>query len=129
MASKPVPGKSEKKAMDIICIVCPNGCHLTVENTQKGAVVVGNKCVKGEKYGRDEVTDPRRVVTAVVKTSSSLWPCVPVKSVQALPKKVIPKLLKILYAMQVQLPIQSGDVIIKNFADTGIDIVATRTLK
>jgi CxxC motif-containing protein len=114
--------------MEIICIACPNGCHLTAEQTAQGLVIRGNTCPKGEEYGQQEATDPRRIVTAAVKTSSPDWPCVPVKSAQAVPKRLIPALLKTLYAMRVHLPVRRGTVLIENFEQTGISVVVTRSM-
>lgn len=39
---------------ELICIVCPNGCHLRVDETG-GCRVTGNACPRGEEYGRSEV--------------------------------------------------------------------------
>lgn len=39
---------------NIICIVCPKGCRLTVdENT---LAVTGNGCPRGAEYGKNELT-------------------------------------------------------------------------
>ena len=32
--------------MELVCIVCPKGCRMTVEN----GVVTGNTCKKGEAF-------------------------------------------------------------------------------
>jgi CxxC motif-containing protein len=114
--------------METVCIVCPNGCRLNVAITAKGAVVTGNKCPKGEAYGREEATDPRRVVTAVVRTASAKWPCVPVRTDRAVPKKLIPRLLKTLYAMQVKVPVRRGETLVRDFHKTGANVVFTRTV-
>ena len=49
----------------MICITCPRGCHLTVD--EETLAVQGNRCPKGEEYARNEVTDPRRVLTSTVR--------------------------------------------------------------
>jgi CxxC motif-containing protein len=115
-------------ATALTCIVCPNGCQLTVTATPKGVVITGNKCTRGEKYGREEATDPRRVVTAVVRTVSKDWPCVPVKTEKAIPKKFIRGLLKTLYSHKVSLPVKRGDAVIANYKKSGIRVVFTRTV-
>jgi CxxC motif-containing protein len=114
--------------MELICIVCPNGCHLTVESTQEGVIVSGNKCPKGEVYGRDEFTDPRRIITAVVRTTSPDYPVVPVKSSRAVPKNDINRILKSIYTLEVDLPVKRGDTCM---ADCGVPetvLVYTRTV-
>ena len=42
---------------ELICIMCPKGCRLTVDDDLN---VSGNSCVRGVTYGKQEVTDPRR---------------------------------------------------------------------
>ena len=61
----------EKK---LICINCPIGCHLTAERSKDSDAwsVTGNRCPRGELYARNELTDPRRVVTATVRCNSEL---------------------------------------------------------
>ena len=34
--------------MELVCIVCPKGCRMTVEN----GVVTGNTCKKGEAFAK-----------------------------------------------------------------------------
>jgi CxxC motif-containing protein len=114
--------------MERICIVCPNGCHLTVEQSPDGITVNGNKCVRGEQYGKDELTDPRRVVTAVARTTDPAHPCVPVKSDRGVPKARINDVLAAIYSLQVELPVKRGAVCIDNCCDTGVSILFSRSL-
>ncbi|MGL5709777.1 MAG: DUF1667 domain-containing protein, partial [Cetobacterium sp.] len=53
---------------EMICILCPMGCHLNIdiENNYK---VTGNSCPKGEIYGKEELIAPKRVVTSIVRVS------------------------------------------------------------
>ena len=48
---------------DLTCIGCPLGCQITV-TMENGEVtdVKGNTCPRGDKYAREEVTNPTRVV-------------------------------------------------------------------
>jgi len=114
--------------MELICIVCPNGCHLTVEKTADGYSVTGNKCPKGETYGINEMADPRRVLTAVVCTTSEEWPTVPVKSIRAIKKELINSVLKKLYALEISLPVKRGTICIEDADGENTAIVFTRTL-
>jgi len=114
--------------MELICIVCPNGCHLSVEKTAEGVRVTGNKCPKGIQYGFDECTDPKRVVTAVVRTTSTTFPTVPVKSSAPVPKGSITAILQTIYSTEITLPVKRGEVCIANCNGTGVAIVYTRTV-
>ena len=46
---------------EFICIVCPKGCRLKVDDEGN---VTGNTCIRGEKYGKQEAIDPKRTITS-----------------------------------------------------------------
>ncbi|MBN1759750.1 MAG: DUF1667 domain-containing protein [Chitinispirillaceae bacterium] len=114
--------------MELICIVCPNGCHLTVNQTPAGIAVTGNKCNRGEQYGRDELIDPRRTVTAVVRTTDFKHPCVPVKSDRPIAKPLINEVLRKIYSLHIDLPVKRGDICIDNCCNSGAAICYSRSL-
>ena len=111
---------------ELICISCPQGCHLVAEyeSNPAEAVVSGNRCPRGESYAVSELTDPRRVVTAVVPTDDPRHCVLPVRSASPFPKGKISALLNRLYSMKVSTPVACGDVILKDAEGTGIDIIA-----
>ena len=47
----------------IICITCPKGCRLSVDE-ENGYKVTGNGCPRGEIYGKNELQHPVRVITS-----------------------------------------------------------------
>ena len=110
----------------LICITCPRSCHLDVECCDGKIAVSGNMCPRGVKYAETEITDPRRVVTAVMRCDSAEQPFVPVRSAEPYPKAEIPALLNKLYKMCVKTPVCGGDVI-GEF--NGIKIIATESRK
>jgi CxxC motif-containing protein len=110
--------------MRLICINCPRGCALDVETGENGVVVKGHACPKGEEYAVTEVTNPMRMVTGLVKVAGSRRP-LPVKTRTAVPKGKIADITNLLANTTVVPPKCTGDVIIPNVCDTGVDIVAT----
>ncbi len=112
----------------LTCIVCPNGCTLEVRRTAEGVVVSGNRCPRGEEYGREEVSDPHRTVTAVVCTGSAEWPCAPVKTAEPVPRERIPAVLAALRRLRAALPVRCGEKALADAAGSGIDVVFTRSL-
>jgi CxxC motif-containing protein len=139
----------------LVCISCPLGCRLTVNWKDEGNITVeGNRCAKGESYAREEILAPKRVVTATVAVAVAV-PAVdgrtsadgtaagatasgssapnphrlPVKTNAPLLKEHIPSLLNELYRMEVKPPLRCEDVLRKDIAGTGVDLVATRSLK
>lgn len=99
---------------------------MTAEIQPDGSVVVsGNQCSRGAQYARDEMVDPRRVVTATCRTTSALHPRLPVRSREPCPRELIPSVLKRIYDLTVTPPVRVGDVL----ADVdGVPIVASRSL-
>jgi CxxC motif-containing protein len=110
---------------EMICIVCPVGCHLSVDEHHH---VTGNKCPRGEAYAIKEATDPRRVLTSSVKTVYPHMPRLSVKSKEPIPKDQIFKAMNALSHILVSDAVTTGDVIIHNVLDTGIDIISTKTI-
>ena len=114
---------------ELLCICCPIGCHLNIiQDGNLELEVTGNKCEKGVEYGIEECLEPKRMVTAVVRTKSKRFPYWPVKTDKAVNKKHIKPLLNEIYKLEVCEKICCGDVIIRDFYGTGVNIVATRTM-
>ncbi len=115
---------------ELICISCPMGCQMTVYTETGGELrVVGNTCKRGEVYAKKEVTDPRRIVTSTVKVKNGEFARVPVKTESDIPKDKIFDCMKEILNQSVTAPVAIGDIIIKNCAGTGVNIVATRNVK
>lgn len=111
---------------ELICISCPKGCHLKVD--EDSLSVSGNSCPKGAEYGVNEVTNPVRIVTSTVKVNKGEAPVVPVKTEKAIPKGLIMKCMEEINKASISAPVKIGDVIIKNVLETGVDVVATKNV-
>ena len=112
---------------ELICIGCPLGCNLTVEmNGAQVASVSGNTCKRGDDYARKELTDPRR--TSTVPVAGGNLPVVSVKTASDIPKGKIRECLCALKGVTLTAPVQIGDVIVENVADTGVDVIATKSV-
>ncbi len=106
------------------CTTCPRGCRLTVEVGEK-IKVTGNLCPKGEVYGKQEVICPMRMLTTTVATEDKDRPRLSVKTKDTVPLKNFPKYMHAIRAIKVTTPCKPGDVIVGNFCDTGVALVAT----
>ena len=111
----------------LICINCPKGCHLVVDDDS--LTCEGNSCIKGKEYGISEVTEPKRIITTTVKVKNGNILMLPVKTAKAIPKDLNFKCIEVLRNIEVEAPILVGDVIYPNILDTNIDIVACRNVK
>lgn len=115
---------------EMICICCPMGCHLSVDDSDKENIKVsGNSCPRGIRYAKDEVTCPKRTVTAVVRVCGGNIPMLSVKTSDAIEKSKIFEALKLLDGLTVNAPVMIGDVILGNILNTGIDFVATKNIE
>ena len=111
---------------NLTCISCPIGCAMTAEFLPDGSIsVAGNQCSRGAQYARDELVDPRRVVTATCSTTSRIHPRLPVRSRDPCPKDSIPGVLNAIYRLSVSPPVRLGDVL---GSFNGIQIVSTRSI-
>ena len=74
----------------LTCIGCPLGCQITV-TMENGEVkdVAGYTCARGEKYAREEVTNPTRTVTTIVRVDGGNLAAVSVKTKDVIPKAKI----------------------------------------
>lgn len=117
--------KSNDQTMKMICINCPRGCEMDVEKTASGEVVVkGNSCPRGAEYAKTELVSPTRMVTGLVRVAGMRKP-LSVKTSKPVAKGKINDVLFALHQTTVQLPVEIGDKIIENVAQTGADILAT----
>ncbi len=112
---------------ELICIVCPKGCHLKVDE-EKGFAVTGNACPRGAEYGKLELTNPTRVVTSTVRCEGGAHPRCPVKTDRAVPKGKIADVMRALDTVSLTAPVRVGQVVLENVCGTGVDVVATRDL-
>ena len=112
---------------NLICITCPKGCHLTVdeENDYK---VTGNACPRGAEYGRNEMLHPVRVITSTVKIEGADIARLPVKTDRPLPKEKMFDCMQLINSLSAKSPVKVGQVLAGNILGTDVNIVATKSL-
>lgn len=118
----------EKKTLT--CISCPLGCQVTAE-ISKGEIVsvTGNTCKRGDVYARKELTNPTRIVTSTVEVIGGQSSRLPVKTRTDIPKGKIFDCVLALKELRVKAPLKVGDVVLENVCGTGVDIIATKTIR
>lgn len=112
---------------ELICIVCPRGCHLQVDEAN-GYAVTGNSCPRGAEYGRQEISDPRRSVTSTVLIEGAMYRRLPVRTDRTVPKADMVKVMDAIKQVRLSAPVKRGDVIIENVAGTGANLIATKDM-
>lgn len=120
----------ESHSMELTCIGCPLGCNLNVEMIGTEVIeVTGYSCKRGKEYAKKEVTNPTRIVTSLVRVKDGNMAVVSVKTENDVPKYKIEECIKALKDLEIDAPIKIGDVLVKNVAGTGVNIVATRNVR
>ena len=113
---------------ELICIVCPKGCRLRVDEND-GYKVTGNTCPRGEEYGKMELTNPTRTITSTVAVRGAAHPRCPVKTTKPIPKGLIFEAMQTLDGLELTAPVALGQVAVANVCGTGADFVTTRALE
>ena len=112
--------------MDTTCIMCPMGCALTITEKDGTVTVTGNTCPRGAKYGVSEYTDPRRMVTTLVKVRGG--GVLSVKTSAPIRKALVPEALRAAAGVLLDRSVRAGEIVLANVAGSGEDLIATADL-
>ena len=112
------------ETLKTICIRCPMGCRLEITRDDNGEIKVnGNTCIRGEQYGKEEITSPQRIVTSLIKGKNTLYS---VKTDKSVPKSAIFEVLKEIQKADIGEKVYNvGDVVLENVINSGANIVVT----
>lgn len=111
---------------NLTCIVCPNGCSISIDKSIDGDwIVEGNRCPKGKKFAIEEMTNPVRSICTTVKTNFKYFPRLPVKTNGEIPLNLIFKVMEEVNKVTVNKFVYNGEVILKNILDTGVDVISS----
>ncbi|MDR1537013.1 MAG: DUF1667 domain-containing protein [Clostridiales bacterium] len=115
--------------MTIICINCPIGCRMDVEVEGQTVISVkGNNCARGKSYAQVECVNPTRTLTSTVRLVDGPMEALSVKTSRPVPKTKLRQCIRELKGVEVKPPVKIGDVIARNIAGTGIDMVSTKDI-
>ena len=113
--------------MHIICVKCPMGCDMVVNEVPE-LQVQGNQCQAGVKFAKEELTNPTRNITTSIKISGGDMPMLSVKTKSPIPKTKILDVVEEVKKVKMRAPVYVGDTVLSNAANTGVDMVATRNV-
>ena len=114
---------------EIICTVCPRGCHVMVEGNGNNVISVeGYACKRGLTYAEAEYSNPVRILTTTVKVEGNANELLPVRSSTPLPQGKLFACMEVIKTVTAKLPVKRYDVIVKDICGTGVDIVATKDI-
>ena len=123
--------KMEHKMIEMSCITCPMSCHLKVELDAEGKVltVTGNTCPRGEKYARNELTHPMRMLTSTVKIKDAMYQRLPVILSAEIPKEKLFAVMKEINQVEVCAPVKIDDIILENVCGLSVNVIASRSME
>ena len=110
---------------NMTCIVCPNGCSLTVTIDKDNISVTGNTCKRGEAFGTSEVTHPMRTICSTVATTFKDKPVLPVRVSKDIPKGMIFKVMEEINKVRLDKKVGRGYKVIENVLGLGVDVIVT----
>ena len=112
------------------CILCPNGCEITV--THENGVISecqGHQCKNGKKYVEQELQDPRRTIASSVLVSGGDRPLVSVRLTAPIPRDLIFPLMEQIKKLCLQAPVEPGQVLLENVFGTGSNLITTSSVE
>lgn len=115
---------------ELVCVNCPKGCHVSVTLDENKVVgVKGYSCEQGLIYAKQEVIRPVRVLTSTVKLDGGTDSVIPVITDGEIPLDIWREAMAEIRKISVKAPVNINDIIIKDFMGTGVDLIASRTMK
>ena len=112
----------------LVCIGCPRGCRLTIDEKDGEYIVTGNTCPRGKEFAISEMTAPKRTICSTVKTAFPDVPVLPVRVSDDIPREKIFDVMREINAVTLKERIGRGDSVIKNVLGLGVDVIATSDL-
>jgi len=113
----------------VTCICCPMGCKIRVYRQDGEWKTADALCKRGVEYAVQEVVDPRRVLTSSVRINGGVVRMLPVRSNGEIPRDLVAQAVRILGAVVIDAPVNVGDVVYEDICGSGVDVVATRSMK
>lgn len=111
---------------ELVCIVCPNGCRLSIDEEGNAE---NAKCPRGVEFAKEEMTCPKRTVCSTVATVFPDFPVLPVRTSLPVPKTEIPELMRLIANVRLEKRLGRGEVIIENLFGTGSDLISTSSMR
>ena len=108
------------------CIVCPNGCALTVSDGENALTVTGALCPRGRDYAIAETENPCRNIASSVRVTGGELPLASVRLTAPIPRARIMDAMAQIRRVRLAAPVRVGQVAIRNLLGLGVDVVATK---
>lgn len=124
MADEKTPAPVDR----LTCVLCPVGCEIEAARTESGLDIRGHMCEKGVEFATEEVLHPKRNLATSVPAEGRPATMISVRLSSAVPRDMLFAILAEIVKLRPALPVARGQVLIANVLDTGVDVIATRTI-
>lgn len=114
---------------EVICTVCPKGCHVQVLEEGMNPPTLGNECIRGQHYALQEVKQPMRMFTTTIALKNGEISRCPVMTRSPIPKEKLVEFAHWTQGLWVEAPVELNQVLVENAMNLGVDLIATRSLK
>ncbi len=119
---------SEEQRHKLLCIVCPESCEMEVVEKQGTFVFPKGICQRGQDYARQEIVDPRRILTSTVSLTGGKVEMLPVRTTQPIPKEKLLEAMDQIAGITAHAPVRIRDVVISDVAGSGAALIASRSV-
>lgn len=118
------------KTRELTCVICPNGCELTVTIEERPDITVkevsGHTCDKGPVWAEQEVINPVRTIASSIAVEGGDFPLVSVRTDAPIPLGRIGDVMNAIKAVTTKAPVRIGQPLLESPAGTACNIIATR---
>ena len=123
-------GDTTMQTKELICVNCPKGCRITVTLDGKNIISIeGYSCSRGKEYAQQESIRPERILTTTIRIQNGTHRVLPVITNKAIPLDEMSEAMEAVRKLSIEAPVKEGQVIQKNFLDTGADLIASRDME
>lgn len=111
------------------CIICPNGCDITVE-LNNGIInsIQGATCKRGNRYVEQEITNPKRCISSSILLEGGVLPLVSVRLSNPIPKERIFDVMEVIKKSRLKAPVSTGQIAIANVLGLGSNVIVTKNV-
>lgn len=118
---------------ELTCIICPNGCGITVElegeeGRGKIRAIKGALCPKGRSYAEQELKNPQRNISTSVLVRGGVLPLASVRLTNSIPKDRIFDAVKAIKDCALTAPVQAGRIAVHNLLGYDTDVIVTKSV-
>ena len=115
---------------ELICVNCPKGCRVIVHlKNDKIVGIEGYSCKEGLSYAEQEITRPMRILTSTVRIDGAVNRVLPVITESDIPLNIWREAMREIKKLRVTAPVEINDVIVSDFLGTGVNLIASRSMR